>query len=67
MMVKVAPGRAVRDPTTKMLMKEGDTRDVPENMFWRRRLRDGDVVTTDPPKSAPAPHRAAAHHAPAKE
>jgi hypothetical protein len=66
MMVKVAPGRAVRDPTTKMLMKEGDTRNVPENMFWRRRLRDGDVVTTDPPKAAPA-HRAAAHHAPAKE
>jgi hypothetical protein len=43
MIVKPAPGRAVRDPSTyELLPAEG--RDVPDTFFWRRRLRDGDVV-----------------------
>ena len=43
MIVKPAAGRAVRDPNTyELLPAEG--RDVPDTFFWRRRLRDGDVV-----------------------
>jgi hypothetical protein len=48
MKVKPAPGRAVRDPTTMQLLPE-DGRDVPNNPFWRRRVRDGDVVAEDLP------------------
>jgi hypothetical protein len=65
MKVKLAPGRALRDPQTKVLMQPDEVRDVPDNNFyWRRRLRDGDVVAVE------AEHhqrRPAAHHAPAKE
>jgi hypothetical protein len=51
-MVKPAEGRAVRDPNTKELLpREG--RNVPNDMFWRRRLRDGDVVMVQ--DEAPAP------------
>ncbi|GBQ69659.1 hypothetical protein AA103196_2273 [Ameyamaea chiangmaiensis NBRC 103196] len=42
MRVKPAEGRAVRFPASKRLLKtEGE--DVPDTMFWRRRLRDGDI------------------------
>jgi hypothetical protein len=43
MKVKPAPGRAVRDPSNMQLLPE-DGREVPNNQFWQRRLRDGDVV-----------------------
>jgi hypothetical protein len=53
MKVKLAPGRALRDPQTKTLMMPGDVRDVPDNsMYWRRRLRDGDVVPAEAPAAA---------------
>lgn len=42
MFVKPAPGRAVRDPRTYELLPE-DGRNVPDDSFWLRRLRDGDV------------------------
>lgn len=43
MFVKPASGRQIRDPVRgKMLPDEGAT--VPDSLFWRRRLRDGDVV-----------------------
>lgn len=43
MFVKPVTGRAVRDPVRgKMLPETGAT--VPDSLFWRRRLRDGDVV-----------------------
>jgi hypothetical protein len=44
MRVKPAEGRQVRDPLTKALLP-ATGRDVPDNQFWRRRLRDGDVVS----------------------
>jgi hypothetical protein len=45
--VKPAKGRAVRDPATLALLPE-EGRNVPDNdPFWRRRLRDGDVVRAD--------------------
>lgn len=43
MKLKPADGRAVRDPAKgKLLPAEGA--EVTLNAFWRRRLRDGDVV-----------------------
>jgi Protein of unknown function (DUF2635) len=59
MRVKPAEGRAVRDPLTKQLLPAAG-RDVPDNQFWRRRLRDGDVVSADAPaprNGPPAPRR----------
>jgi hypothetical protein len=67
MKVKLAPGRVLRDPQSKMLMQPGDEREVPDNsMYWKRRLRDGDALEVKGDAPAPAHHRAA-HHAPAKE
>ncbi|WP_295541080.1 DUF2635 domain-containing protein [uncultured Pseudacidovorax sp.] len=43
MLVKAAEGLVVIDPDLKdRLPPEG--RDVPDNDYWQRRLRDGDVV-----------------------
>jgi hypothetical protein len=44
MKVKLAPGRRLRDPITKVLMEPDTEREVPLNQYWTRRLRDGDVV-----------------------
>jgi hypothetical protein len=64
MKVKLAEGRLLRDPVSKLLMKPDEVREVPDtSMYWRRRLKAGDVVSAD----APAPHRRPAAHAPAKE
>ena len=60
MRVKPAPQRMVRDPLNRQLLPE-EGREVPDNQFWRRRLRDGDVVpVTDgrPPTPAPPQRRA---------
>lgn len=44
----VDPNAIIRDPHTRQpLPAEGA--DVPENSFWIRRLRDGDVVRVDAP------------------
>ena len=62
MKVKLAEGRLLRDPTTKMHMKPDVERDVPDNSpYWRRRLRDGDVVKVEapPPDPPPETHRRA--------
>lgn len=60
MKVKLAGGRLLRDPITKALMSPDQVRDVPDtSLYWRRRLRDGDVVRAD---DAPAVRRAAPHH-----
>lgn len=56
MRVKPAEGRAVRDPLTKALLPAAG-RDVPDNQFWRRRLRDGDVVSADTPTAPPRERR----------
>jgi hypothetical protein len=47
MKVKLAEGRALRDPLTKTLMKPDEVRDVPNSMYWIRRVRDGDVVVVE--------------------
>ncbi|MFC0140353.1 DUF2635 domain-containing protein [Erwinia mallotivora] len=43
MKIKLNPGRAVRDPDNGLLLPENSPMEVPDNTFWRRRLRDGDV------------------------
>ena len=54
MKVRLAEGRALRDPTTRQLMRPDEVRDVPEtSLYWRRRLRDGDVI---PAGEGPAQH-----------
>jgi hypothetical protein len=50
MKVKPAPGRAVRDPSNMQLLPE-DGREVPNNQFWQRRLRDGDVIEAAEPRA----------------
>lgn len=68
MYVKAAPGMKIRDPDLKDLIPD-DGRDVPDTDYWRRRLRDGDVVEAKPPAAAseadPAPEQAALPVAPA--
>jgi hypothetical protein len=58
MFVKPArPGLIVRDPQTRIPLPE-EGREVDENdMFWQRRLRDGDVVLAQAPQPQP-PHAA---------
>lgn len=43
MKIKPAEGRAVRDPVKRTLLP-ADGATVTLDAFWRRRLRDGDVV-----------------------
>jgi hypothetical protein len=59
MRVKPAEGRAVRDPVTKKLLPAAG-REVPDNQFWRRRVRDGDVIVetaATPRNGPPSPRR----------
>ena len=39
--IEPVPGRKVRDPATGVVV--AGQRRVPDNDWWRRRLRDGDV------------------------
>lgn len=48
MKVRLAEGRALRDPVTHMLMEPDQVREVPDSsLYWRRRVRDGDVVVVE--------------------
>jgi hypothetical protein len=47
MKVRLAEGRALRDPVTKTLMNPDQVIDVPNSMYWVRRVRDGDVVVVE--------------------
>ncbi len=55
MLVKPNAGRAVRDPVKGTLLPESGA-EVPDNSFWRRRLRDEDVslITATPLAATPA-------------
>jgi hypothetical protein len=44
MLVKPAPGLKIRDPELKDLLPEEGREVSNDNMYWHRRLRDGDVV-----------------------
>ncbi len=45
--LQAAPGRRVKDPMTLRLLAEGGEY-KPDNSFWRRRLRDEDVIEVKP-------------------
>lgn len=51
MFVKPVPGRIVRDPVKGTFLPESGEQ-VPDNIFWGRRLKDGDVQKFDPNASA---------------
>ena len=56
-MLKVKPAgpdRAVPYPMTNVLLPEAGA-EVPDTAYWRRRLRDGDVVEVDPKPQQPPP------------
>jgi Protein of unknown function (DUF2635) len=64
MKVRPAPGRAVRDPRSMILLPD-EGRDVPDDdPFWNRRVRDGDV-TVDAPDPPPETQRAETRQQPA--
>lgn len=52
MFVKPALGRVVRDPVKRALLPESGA-EVPDNIFWYRRLKDGDVVQAKEGQPAP--------------
>lgn len=47
-----APGAVIRDPHTKRALPAEGCR-VHDSSFWRRRLRDGDVVLVTEEKATP--------------
>lgn len=47
MFVKPVSGRIVRDPVKGTFLPESGEQ-VPDNIFWGRRLKDGDVKKFDP-------------------
>ncbi|MEX0445211.1 DUF2635 domain-containing protein [Xenorhabdus sp. SGI246] len=47
MFVKPVAGRSVRDPAKGTHLPEGCT-EVPDTLFWHRRVRDGDVELCQP-------------------
>ncbi|MHA0949565.1 DUF2635 domain-containing protein [Enterobacter ludwigii] len=52
MFVKPAPGRMIRRPDKGTFLPENGA-EVPDNaIFWRNRLRDGDIIRAD--KSKPS-------------
>ena len=57
MLVRPAPGCAVRDPFTRALLPEAGA-DVPETDFWLRRLLQGDVLLISELVSEPVIPRA---------
>ena len=52
MRVKPAPGLKIRHPVTKQLHDENDVIDVDDtDLFWAKRLEQGDVVKVEDDKS----------------
>ncbi|MDE9473492.1 DUF2635 domain-containing protein [Xenorhabdus bovienii] len=47
MFVKLVTGRLVRDPVRGTHLPEGCA-EVPDSLFWHRRVRDGDVEICQP-------------------
>ncbi len=58
MFLKPNTGRTIRDPVKGTFLPESGT-EVPDNTFWRRRLRDADVSITTPAAKTVTPTLAA--------
>jgi len=59
MFVKPAPGLKIRDPELKDLIPEEGRNVSDDDLYWHRRLRDGDVVLvekTDAPAAVQPAH-----------
>ncbi|MBW9102950.1 DUF2635 domain-containing protein [Paraburkholderia phenoliruptrix] len=58
MFVKPAPGLKIRDPQLKDLIPDDGRNVSDDDLYWHRRLRDGDVVlvekTNAPASTQPA-------------
>lgn len=66
MFVKPAEGLVIRDPDLLDLLP-ATGREVPDSVYWQRRLRDRDVVEADPIESqANEPAEAVLHEQPAE-
>jgi hypothetical protein len=64
MWVKPAPGRTVRDPHSKAKLPD-EGREVNDgDLFWVRRVRDGDVIVEE---RGASPHRRRAPQEPRRE
>ena len=50
-----AEGRAAPDPEQGHLLLPAAGGFVPNNAYWQRRLKDGDVIKPDAPEEVPAP------------
>lgn len=54
--VKPAQGKMIRDPVTGQYVDPDKGMSVdPNDIYWRRRLRDGDVTKDDTPPPEPPP------------
>ena len=51
MFVRPAEGMKILDPQTRRTIPETGA-NVPEDGYWHRLLRDGDVIATDPAPAA---------------
>ena len=47
MFVKPAPGLKIRDPELKDLIPDDGREVSADDLYWHRRLRDGDVVLVE--------------------
>lgn len=54
MFVYPKPGIRVRDPARKDLLPEKGREVADQDIYWLRRIADGDVVTKQPAAPAPA-------------
>jgi hypothetical protein len=54
MRVAPAPGLVIRDPVTKLFVPPEGIEVAESDLFWVRRINDGDAVIV-PPAAAPSP------------
>lgn len=55
MFVKPAPGIKLRDPVTRQFISDEGHKVDDFDLFWIRRINDGDAVKVDAPKPVKAP------------
>ena len=63
MKVIPAPGRAVRDPRSMMLLPEDGREVSDDDPFWVRRVRDADVTVDEAPDELPVHQPASSREA----
>lgn len=52
MLIKPAPGKAIRNPASRLLIPETGLEVTEHDTYWARRLADGDVVEVKPTVSS---------------